>query len=166
VFRTNIICSWFLGNQQLRPVQGVCGWRDCDLQIEAFLSVLDSTNSLITAFANATAYIPDPSYVDGFTSTTPCPSTDPATQIPNIIIDGVLIVGALGYDFGLFSYAGCRCNAGYDNIYTVDDTGDTTVQSGHACMHADMHHFHGQAHCLLQLTVTHSRLGLCVLKNQ
>ncbi|KAA6421082.1 MAG: serine threonine kinase [Trebouxia sp. A1-2] len=95
-------------------------------RIEAFLSVLDSTNSLITAFANATAYIPNPTFVDGFLSTTPCPSMDAATQNPNTTTNGV--VGVLSYDFGLFSYVGCRCNAGYDNIYTVDGTGRVTQQ--------------------------------------
>ena len=29
----------------------------------------------------------------------------------------------LKYDFGLFSYVGCRCNAGFDNIYTVGSAG-------------------------------------------
>ncbi|DBA84440.1 TPA: hypothetical protein ACH3X1_006072 [Trebouxia sp. C0004] len=95
-------------------------------RIEAFLSVLDSTNSLITAFANATASIPDPTYVDGFPSTAPCPSTDAATQIPSMTTNGSLNLGALSYDFGLFSYAGCRCNAGYDNIYSIDGTGRVT----------------------------------------
>ncbi len=127
-------------HQRLRPFQGMWVQQSCDMQIEAFLSILDNTNSLITAFANATTYIPDPSYVDGFTSTTPCPSPDNATQILSMSSNGILNDVDLSYDFGLFSYAGCRCNAGYDNIYTVDDTGNTTVQSGHACRHADTHH--------------------------
>ncbi len=114
-----------LGHQQLHPVQGLVeGRQDCDLQIEAFLSVLDSTNSLITAYANATAYIPDPTYVDGFPSTTPCPSADAATQITSVTTNGVFIDGAVSYDFGLFSYVGCRCDAGYDNMYNVDSTGE------------------------------------------
>lgn len=29
----------------------------------------------------------------------------------------------MGYDISLFSYVGCRCNAGYDNVYTLTDTG-------------------------------------------
>ena len=28
-----------------------------------------------------------------------------------------------GYDNSIFSYVGCRCNAGYDNIYTLNNTG-------------------------------------------
>lgn len=32
-------------------------------------------------------------------------------------------VPQMGYDEGLFSYVGCRCNDGYDNIYSIDSTG-------------------------------------------
>ena len=93
----------------------------CAMQIKAFLSVLDSTNSLVAAFANATAYIPDPAYVDSFTSATACPSGDSGAQVTSVPTSYT----ALNYDFALFSYVGCRCNAGYDNIYSVDSQGMT-----------------------------------------
>ena len=32
-------------------------------------------------------------------------------------------VTTMGYDASLFSFVGCRCNAGYDNIYTIGETG-------------------------------------------
>ena len=32
-------------------------------------------------------------------------------------------VTTMGYDESLFSFVGCRCNAGYDNIYTISETG-------------------------------------------
>lgn len=32
-------------------------------------------------------------------------------------------VSVMGYDEGLFSFVGCRCNAGYDNVYTISKTG-------------------------------------------
>ena len=91
------------------------------MQIKAFLSVLDSTNSLVAAFANATAYIPDPAYVDSFTSATACPSGYSGAQVTGVPTSYT----ALNYDFALFSYVGCRCNAGYDNIYSVDSQGMT-----------------------------------------
>ena len=30
---------------------------------------------------------------------------------------------AMGYDEDLFSFVGCRCIAGYDNVYTISETG-------------------------------------------
>lgn len=35
-------------------------------------------------------------------------------------------VPEMGYDERLFSFVGCRCNAGYDNVYTIGPTGDPT----------------------------------------
>ena len=32
-------------------------------------------------------------------------------------------VTTMGYDESLFSFVGCRCDAGYDNIYTISETG-------------------------------------------
>ena len=34
-------------------------------------------------------------------------------------------VAQLSYDNSLFSYVGCRCAPGYDNVYSVDATGQT-----------------------------------------
>ena len=99
------------------------------LQIGTFMSVLESTNSLLTAYANATSYIPDPVYLTGFTSTSPCPSGDSASTAQT---SGQSNPGAdqarLGYDVGLFSYVGCRCDAEYDNMYAVDGQGGQTLK--------------------------------------
>ena len=101
------------------------------MQIGAFLSVLESTNSLVAAYANATAYIPSSAYTTGFASTTACPSTSTANNVANVATPWgfATAVGTVTYDFALFSYVGCRCNPGYDNIYSVDDAGkhSTTV---------------------------------------
>ena len=29
----------------------------------------------------------------------------------------------IDYDDSFFSFVGCRCNSGYDNVYTIDTTG-------------------------------------------
>ena len=92
------------------------------VQIEAFIATLDSTNSLLAAYANATAYIPDPVYVDNFTSVSACPSNDTSSQVLGKARPSSIYI-ALGYDFGLFSFAGCRCVTGFDNIYSVDNQG-------------------------------------------
>ena len=96
------------------------------------MSVLESTNSLLTAYANASSYIPDPVYVTGFASTNACPSDNTGNTAQT---SGQPSPGAdhasLGYDFGLFSFVGCRCDAGYDNMYTVDVQGGQTLEFQH-----------------------------------
>ena len=102
------------------------------LQIAAFMSVLESTNSLLTAYANATSYIPTPVYVTGFTSTSACPSGDTAsTSQTSGQGNPSALHASLDYDNGLFSFVGCRCDAEYDNMYAVDDQGGQALKPQH-----------------------------------
>ena len=60
-------------------------------------------------------------------------------------------VPQMGYNEGLFSFVGCRCDAGYDNVYSIDSSG---VLLGRHCL---LHPFQ----CMLYHTWSTSGNGCC-----
>ena len=99
------------------------------------LQVLIATDSLVQAVANLTAGDTNLTWP---TAETGCNTDGPLSD------DSFSVDGGLGrddvtidYDQSLFSYVGCRCASGYDNIYTFDATGNLQVMTlaakqGHA----------------------------------
>ena len=87
------------------------------------LQVLTATDSLVLAAANfpadRTSYTWPPS------SSNDC-SRDGATLDVSQLNDGGLGRDDvfMDWDMGLFSFAGCRCTAGYDNVYYLDAGGE------------------------------------------
>ncbi len=117
------------------------------MQLQAFLGILSDTGNLTLATTNVTGTtamltgsapgvadpfanvgsVPSSQYVDGTPSgtseATGC--SDSSSGITGSLISQGLSPSVLttGYDNSIFSYVGCRCNAGYNNIYTLKDTG-------------------------------------------
>lgn len=93
----------------------------CFLQIIDFLEVYQATNNLAIAGTNLTSFnqvFTWPSSAEG------CESDGPNSDT-SYSVDGGLgrddVILTVDNEF--FSYAGCRCSAGYDNIYDFDGTG-------------------------------------------
>ena len=91
------------------------------MQIEQFLGVYQNTNSLAAAAINITAFNETPTWDNSFSS---CAYTGSEPD------NAFAVYGGLGrndvtldYDKALYSYAGCRCIDGYDNVYTFEATG-------------------------------------------
>ena len=101
--------------------------------MKAFLEVLTSTSSLAAAVANNTAYYTTSQFIAPFTATEECEDTD---YLVDINPQGPAYSGnVLGYDYSLYSYVGCRCDSGYDHVYTVQQaTGK--AQNGCIRVHA------------------------------
>ena len=113
--------------------RGVC------VQLQTFLGILTDTHSLTLATANVTAGAP------ALLGLPPSPNSGPDAEGPpmspgvfeamSCSVDSLGMTGGLvnqglssavihmGYDYSLFSYVGCRCNAGYDNVYSLNATG-------------------------------------------
>ena len=111
------------------------------MQLRTFLGILADTRNLTLATANATAYNPASRRSPGSTSpprsrSTPLPpSTGCSRQGPDTTDDPTeqalgSAVGQSAYDKGLFSYVGCRCNRGFDNVYTLAETGGVRSCTG------------------------------------
>ncbi len=117
-----------------------------NLQLKTFLGILTDTHNLTLATANATADVlslvglqPNGPGLSRAGPNSPRPIGPPqsprAFEAFGCSGGGYLMTGGLvnqglstavtqaGYDNSLFSYAGCRCNAGYDNVYNLSDTG-------------------------------------------
>lgn len=91
------------------------------------LQVLAATDSLVQAAAYLT---PDMVNLTWPAAAVACGSDDSSSE-------AFSVHGGLGrddvtidYDKSLFSYVGCRCQSGYDNIYTFDEAGT-------ACPHVE-----------------------------
>ena len=92
-----------------------------DLQITDMLLVLNTTDSLVQAAAYLTPNVTNltwPSQAEA------C-GTDGSSDDDSFAVDGGLGRDdvTIDYDQTLFSYVGCRCSQGFDNVYTFDDTG-------------------------------------------
>ena len=91
------------------------------LQIIDFLAVYQATNSLAIAGTNLTSF----NQVFAWPSTKEGCESDGPSSDTSYAVDGGLgrddVILAVDNDF--FSYAGCRCSAGYDNIYDFDGRG-------------------------------------------
>ena len=86
------------------------------------LHVFTATHSLVLAAANLTAGATNYTWSSASAA---CifgisPSDDSFTTIGGLGRDDV----TLEYDEGLFSFVGCRCMIGYDNVYRFDATGE------------------------------------------
>ena len=118
--------------------RGVC------VQLQTFLGILTETHSLTLATANVTAGAPallglpprGPGPPPKFGPDAEGPPMSPgAFEAMSCSVDSLGASGGLvnqglssavihmGYDYSLFSYVGCRCNAGYDNVYSLNATG-------------------------------------------
>ena len=85
--------------------------------MKAFLEVLTSSGSLGAAVANSTAYY-NSQYLTPFAAMAGC---NPRDSILNPTANGIDYTGhVLAYDFSLYSYVGCRCSNGYDNVYSIN----------------------------------------------
>ena len=87
-----------------------------------FIDVFIATGSLVAAATNLTGFDEQPTWPA--TTATSCSYTD--SSIDSADTDG----GGLGrhdvtldYDNNFYSYAGCRCISGYDNVYIFDTRG-------------------------------------------
>ena len=89
-------------------------------QLSGMLDVLAATNSLVAAADKLTTNHLDLTWpISGdWCDAAISFSADQGLGIDDVHID---------YDDGLYSYAGCRCAAGYDNIYTFDETGNALL---------------------------------------
>ncbi len=117
------------------------------MQLQTFLGILSDTGNLTLATTNVTG---TSATLTGASPGVAYPSANVAS-VPNSQCVGATAAGAseamgcsdsssgvtgslvsqglssavltTGYDNSIFSYVGCRCNAGYDNIYSLNDTG-------------------------------------------
>lgn len=97
------------------------------------LQVLQDTNSLVQAARNLTSEVV---FLTWGTTVDSCgldvdEAYDYSPEDGGLGRDDVTLV----YDPSFFSYAGCRCISGYDNVYTFDETG-ITATTCHAPCHA------------------------------
>ena len=121
------------------------------MQLQIFLGILSDTGNLTLATANVTATTamlkgPPPGVTDPYAHVGPDPNNQSVDATPpgtskaigcsegSPRMTGSLVSQGLsqavmntGYDNSIFSYVGCRCNAGYDNIYTLNDTGTSLL---------------------------------------
>ncbi|KAL3134262.1 hypothetical protein ABBQ38_006526 [Trebouxia sp. C0009 RCD-2024] len=105
-----------------RPLQEAISQRDVVTDMLQMLAVTDSLVQAAADLAPAAVNLTWPSRAVA------CGPTRTATDRP-IAVDGglgrddVTIV----YDQSFFSYVGCRCSSGYDNVYIFDDAGRVTM---------------------------------------
>ncbi len=94
------------------------------MQLQIFLGILSDTGNLTLATTNVTATTATP---PGASEAMGC-SESSSGVTGNLVSPGLSpAVLNTGYDNSIFSYVGCRCNAGYDNIYTLNDTGTSLL---------------------------------------
>ena len=93
------------------------------MQIKSVLEVLQDTHSLVKAAANLTSAVV---YSSWQTTASSC-GAGSAAAITYSPEDGALGRDdvSISYHPSFFSYAGCRCISGYDNVYSFDDRGIT-----------------------------------------
>ena len=87
------------------------------MQLLGMLDVLTATNSVVACANNLSSFHMDltwPSNDDACAANTSF-SADKGLGPDDVHID---------YDSDFFSYVGCRCMAGYDNIYVFDSEGN------------------------------------------
>lgn len=94
------------------------------LQVITFIGVYTATKSLVAAALNLTSFNQE---ADWPTTSSSCAYSDRKSD------NSVAAGGGLGrndttlvYDLSFFSFAGCRCISGYDNVYTFDASGTAT----------------------------------------
>ena len=96
------------------------------LQVKTFINVFTVTHSLVAAALNITS----------FSQAATWPTTSSSCAYGDRVTDTSIAVGGglgrndsnLVYDLSFFSYAGCRCISGYQNVYTFDAKGTSTEQ--------------------------------------
>ncbi len=112
------------------------------MQLQTFLGILSDTGNLTLATTNVTGTTAtltgaSPGVADPSAHVVPAPNSQYVTSeattgcsesssgITESLVSQGLSPAVLttGYDNSIFSYVGCRCNAGYDNIYTLNSTG-------------------------------------------
>ena len=96
----------------------------CVLQIITFLDMYIETNSLAIAATNLTSFTQPLSWpiIDISSCALGGPSADTSYSVDGGLgRDDVVI----DYNNNFYSYAGCRCLPGFDNVYTFDATGSS-----------------------------------------
>lgn len=101
------------------------GMTETAVQVADMLQVLKATESLVQAAANLTSSVTNYTWL---TADQACESDGP-TSGTAFSIDGGLGRDdvTIDYDSSFFSFVGCRCTTGYDNVYTVDAEGASTT---------------------------------------
>lgn len=91
------------------------------MQVIGFINEYIETNSFVAAAINLTSFVE----VLTWPSNTASCASQPTTVASTHAVDSGLGRDdvEMAYDNALFSYAGCRCISGYDNIYTFDASG-------------------------------------------
>ena len=116
-------------NEQSEHITDLTQLEDCiskvspDLAVQLLnaLKVLADTDSIVSAAANLTSDFNNYTWP---TASNACGSDGPDSN-EDFSIDGGLGTDdvRLDYDPSLFSFAGCRCDTGFDNVYHFDADG-------------------------------------------